>query len=352
MNLSFPSSFLLALFAFSADAESGVATKARAIMAENCFDCHGPDKEQRKAKLRLDVREGALKDLGGYQSVMPGKPDQSELIARLTTKDEDEVMPPKKTGKSLSQGRNRRAQAVDQRRCRLSHPLGLQTDTPPPLPKLKNEKGVQNPIDRFVFAKLEDLNRTPSPEADRRTLAKRLHYDFLGLPPDPARVDKFVKDQSPNAYADLVEELLASTHFGERWGRHWLDVARYADSDGYEKDRARPNAWRYRDWVIEAVNEDLPYDQFTVEQLAGDLLPEATPKQRLATAFHRQTLTNTEGGTDQEQWRVAAVMDRLETTGAALARPHLDPRPLPRPQIRQHHPGRILPALRLLQQRG
>ena len=317
VNLCFPSSFLLALFAFSADAESGVAAKARAIMAENCFDCHGPDKEQRKAKLRLDVREGALKDLGGYQSVMPGKPGQSELIARLITKDEYEVMPPKKTGKSLSK------EETDVLKQWISegadYPIhwAYRPILSPPLPKLKNGKGVQNPIDRFVFAKLEGLNRAPSPEADRRTLAKRLHYDFLGLPPDPARVDKFVKDQSPNAYADLVEELLVSAHFGERWGRHWLDVARYADSDGYEKDRARPNAWRYRDWVIEAINEDLPYDQFTVEQLAGDLLPEATPKQRLATAFHRQTLTNTEGGTDQEQWRVAAVMDRLETTGAA-----------------------------------
>jgi hypothetical protein len=285
-------------------------------MAQNCFDCHGPDKEQRKADLRLDVREGAIKDLGGYQSVVPGKPEESELIARLITDDKDELMPPRKTGKSLSEAeieilRQWIKQGAD-------YPLHWSYSTihPPTLPQLKKKERVQNPIDHFVFAKLESLNQTPSPEADRRTLAKRLHYDLIGLPPDPDRVDAFVNDQSTEAYSNLVEELLETPHFGERWGRHWLDMARYADSDGYEKDRPRPNAWRYRDWVIEAINEDLPYDQFTVEQLAGDLLPEATPKQRLATAFHRQTLTNTEGGTDQEQWRVAAVMDRLETTGS------------------------------------
>ncbi|MBT3635471.1 MAG: DUF1549 domain-containing protein, partial [Opitutae bacterium] len=307
----------LALFAFPVNAENGIAAKARAIMAENCFDCHGPDKEQRKAKLRLDVREGAVKDLGGYQSVMPGKPDQSELIARLITKDEDELMPPMKTGKSLSKEEIETLRQWIKEGAAYPVHWSYRPIQPPAPPKLKNMEGVQNPIDQFVSAKLESLGHSPSPEADRRILAKRLHYDLLGLPPTPARVEDFAKDPAPDAYSKLVDELLQSPHFGERWGRHWLDMARYADSDGYEKDKPRPNAWRYRDWVIEAINEDLPYDQFTVEQLAGDLLPNATPKQRLATAFHRQTLTNTEGGTDQEQWRVAAVMDRLETTGSA-----------------------------------
>jgi len=317
VKFSLPTLFpLVALSAFSANADSGIAAKARAIMAENCFDCHGPDREQRKAKLRLDVREGAIKDLGGYQSVMPGKPEQSELIARLVTDDEHDVMPPVKTGKALN------TEEIDVLKQWIKegadYPVhwAYRPIRPPALPQLKNEKQIINPIDRYVLAKLESLGHGPSPEADRRTLAKRLHYDLLGLPPTPARVNAFEKNQSPDAYSELVEELLSSPHFGERWGRHWLDMARYADSDGYEKDRPRPNAWRYRDWVIEAINEDLPYDQFTVEQLAGDLLPKATPKQRLATAFHRQTLTNTEGGTDQEQWRVAAVMDRLETTGS------------------------------------
>ena len=290
MKFSWPTLFpLVSLFAFSANADSGIAAKARAIMAENCFDCHGPDNEQRKAKLRLDVREGAIKDLGGYQSVMPGKPEQSELIARLVTDDKDEIMPPLKTGKSLN------TKEIDILKQWIKegayYPVhwAYRPIRPTAPPKLKNEKRIINPIDRYVFSKLEKAGQAPSPEADRRTLAKRLHYDLLGLPPAPARVKAFEKNQSPDAYSELVEELLSSPHFGERWGRHWLDMARYADSDGYEKDRPRPNAWRYRDWVIEAINEDLPYDQFTVEQLAGDLLPEATPKQRLATAFHRQT---------------------------------------------------------------
>ncbi|MEE3220715.1 MAG: DUF1549 and DUF1553 domain-containing protein, partial [Planctomycetota bacterium] len=174
-----------------------------------------------------------------------------------------------------------------------------------------------NEIDFFVLARLETAGISPSPAADRHTLIKRLYCDLIGLPPEPAVVDAFVDDRSPQAYEMLVDRLLASAHFGERWGRHWLDKARYADSDGYEKDRPRPNAWRYRDWVIDAVNNDMPFDQFTIEQLAGDLLPSAAPMQHLATAFHRQTLTNTEGGADQEQFRVEAVFDRVETTGIA-----------------------------------
>ena len=307
---------VLALLAIPVRALDGLAAKARAILAENCFDCHGPDKAQRKAKLRLDVREGAVRDLGGYRSVMPGKPEQSELIARLVTKDEDELMPPMKTGKSLSQEEiDVLKQWIEGGADYPAH-WSFRPLRPPALPRLQNQEGVLSPIDP-LFSKLESMGHVPSPEAELRILARRLHYDLLGLPPDPTRVDAFAKDRDPRAYSKLVDELLQSPHFGERWGRHWLDMARYADSDGYEKDRPRPNAWLYRDWVIEAINEDLPYDQFTVEQIAGDLLREATPKQRLATAFHRQTLTNTEGGTDQEQWRVAAVMDRLETTGAA-----------------------------------
>ncbi len=173
-----------------------------------------------------------------------------------------------------------------------------------------------HPVDRFVAARLRSADVAPSPRAPRHVLIKRLSYDLIGLPPTPAEVEAFVNDKSPDAYEKLVDRLLASPHFGERWGRHWLDKARYADSDGYEKDRPRANAWRYRDWVIAAINNDMPFDQFTIEQLAGDLLPGATPMQRLATAFHRQTLTNTEGGTDKEEFRVAAVFDRVNTTGA------------------------------------
>jgi len=170
----------------------------------------------------------------------------------------------------------------------------------PSAPKVKNPRWVRNPIDAFVLARFEQEKVTPSPEADRATLIRRLSLDLLGLPPTPAEVEAFRNDKRPEAYERLVDALLTSPHFGERWGRHWLDMARYADSDGYEKDTIRPYAYLYRDWVIKAINRDLRFDQFTLEQLAGDLLPNAAPDQMVATGFHRQTLTNKEGGVDAE----------------------------------------------------
>ena len=193
---------------------------------------------------------------------------------------------------------------------------------------------AHNAIDRFIEAKLAERNITPSPEADRYTLIKRLSYDLLGLPPTVQDVDVFVNDRSPAAYEKLVDRLLSSPHFGERWGRHWLDLARFADSDVYEGDRARPDAFVFRDWVIETLNADMPFDQFTIEQIAGDLLPGADSRQRIATAFNRQTLTNEEGGVDQEEFRVAAVFDRTETVGDRLARPYHRLCSLPQSQVR------------------
>lgn len=187
----------------------------------------------------------------------------------------------------------------------------------PELPKLDDEAKAGNAIDRFVLAKLESRKIAPAPEADRRTLIRRLSLDLLGLLPTPTEVESFTADKNPDAYEQLVDRLLASPHFGERWGRHWLDLARYADSDGYEKDSPRPFAWRYRNWVIDTVNRDMPFDQFTIEQLAGDLVPNATLEQKVATGFHRNTLTNKEGGVDQEEFRVAAVIDRVNTTSTA-----------------------------------
>ncbi|MBT6851243.1 MAG: DUF1553 domain-containing protein [Opitutae bacterium] len=303
-------------FASAAIEEQDLAPMAISILAENCLDCHGPDKKKRKGDLRLDRHEGATKDLGGHKAIEPGNPDKSELLTRLHPEDEDDLMPPKKTERSLTQKEIEiLRQWITAGAAYPDHWAYSPIESSKP-PKVNNESHVLNPIDRFVLARLDFLDQKPSPQADRRTLAKRLHYDLLGLPAPIARVDAFVENQSPDAYSKLVDELLTSPHFGERWGRHWLDMARYADSDGYEKDKARPNAWRFRDWVIQAINDDLPYDRFTIEQLAGDLIPESTEEQRLATAFHRQTLTNTEGGTDKEQWRVAAVMDRVETTGS------------------------------------
>ncbi|MEX2286186.1 MAG: DUF1549 and DUF1553 domain-containing protein [Planctomycetaceae bacterium] len=183
-------------------------------------------------------------------------------------------------------------------------------------PAVKNTAWARNAIDAFILANLEASAIEPAPEADRSTLIRRLSLDLLGLPPTPAEVNAFLSDTRDDAYERLVERLLASPHFGERWGRHWLDLARYGDSDGYEKDSFRPDAWRFRNWVIDAINADMPFDQFTIEQLAGDLLPGATPDQLVATGFHRQTLINTEGGVDQEEFRVNANLDRVATTGA------------------------------------
>jgi hypothetical protein len=281
------------------------------IFAEHCLECHGPDKA--KGGLTLTTRAGALKELeSGAHGVVPGKVEESELIARLVTSEADDVMPPKKKSKRPSAREIELLKKWVASGADWSVHWAYRPIERPAVPA----NSATHPIDAFVRETLVKRNITPAPEADRPTLIKRLSYDLLGLPPKPQDVDAFVADTAPDAYLKLVERLLASPHFGERWGRHWLDQARYADSDGYEKDSARPDAWRYRDWVIEAINRDQPFDQFTIEQLAGDLLPDATPEQILATAFHRQTLTNREGGVDQEQYRVEAVFDRTETTGA------------------------------------
>src|SRR5439155_6607844 len=186
----------------------------------------------------------------------------------------------------------------------------------PAVPKVKNSKWVRNSIDNFVLTRLEHESLKPSPEADRVTLMRRLSLDLVGLPPTPREVDEFVRDKSAEAYDELVERLLASPHYGERWGRHWLDAARYADSNGYEKDAAR-SVWPYRDYVISAFNRDRPFDQFTIEQLAGDLLPNSTLEQRVATGFLRNSMLNQEGGIEPEQFRIEALIDRMDAIGKA-----------------------------------
>lgn len=287
----------------------------RPILAEKCTLCHGPD--EAKAGLRLTSLEEASKKLkSGGAAVVPGSPHESALVERIHTSDQDEVMPPPGKAEPLTDAektalQNWIEQGAGWPRHWAYEPLG---DTLP-----SETAGDIHPVDHFVYARLSAEKIEPSPQASPATLVRRLHYDLAGLPPAPDVVSSFLKEWKVNpssAYEDLVDQLLSSPRFGERWGRHWLDKARYADSDGYEKDNNRMNAWRYRDWVIDAINADLPFDDFTIQQLAGDLLPGADPEMVLATAFNRQTLTNTEGGTDKEQWRVAAVMDRTETLGA------------------------------------
>jgi mono/diheme cytochrome c family protein len=311
------------------------ARDVQPIFAEKCFNCHGPDKAE--GGLRLNRPESALAETdSGERAIVPGDVDSSEILRRIASDDPDERMPPK--GDPLAAADIERIKQWIVGGAEWAVHWSYRPVERPELPAVKNKDWPRNEIDRFVLARLEAAGIAPSSEADRFALIKRLYLDLTGLPPEPAEVDTWIDrltagptgrvQSSPNTrgplasrlneevYEALVDQLLASPHFGERWGRHWLDKARYADSDGYEKDKPRPNAWRYRDWVIDAINADMPFDQFTIEQLAGDLLPDATPMQRLATAFHRQTLTNTEGGADQEQFRVEACFDRVETTGA------------------------------------
>jgi len=303
------------------------AKQIQPIFAAHCVKCHGAGKQE--GGLRLDHRTPALRGGDSGKVLVPGKSADSAIIKRITAKDDSEKMPPPdKANKPLTAEQIALIRKwVDEGAVWLDDGkrLTVKSDhwayqpvkdvTPPTFTDAAAKRWIRNPVDAFVLAKLRAAKLKPSPVADRYTLIRRLYYDLLGFPPAPQDVDAFVRDKSPDAYEKLVDRLLRSKHFGERWGRHWLDKARYADSDGYEKDRPRPDAWRYRDWVIDAINRDLPFDQFTREQLAGDLLPNATDMQKLATALHRQTLTNTEGGTDKEQFRVEAIFDRVATTG-------------------------------------
>jgi hypothetical protein len=296
------------------------------IFQRACVACHGSEKQ--RGGLRLDHGTFALQGSDSGPVILPGKATESRLLRVVAGLDPEVRMPPKERpplsaadiGKLrawIDQGALWPKQGLAQRIAGSAH-WAFQPIRRSELPRGKRTAGVRNPIDAFIRARLEQEGISPSPEADRATLIRRLSFDLLGLPPTLEDVDAFVNDPSPSAYEKVVDRLLASPHYGERWGRHWLDLARYADSDGYESDLPRNFAWRYRQWVIEALNRDLPFDQFAVEQLAGDLLPNATLAQKTATGFHRNTLTNREGGTDKEQFRVEACIDRVNTTAKAF----------------------------------
>jgi mono/diheme cytochrome c family protein len=285
----------------------------RPILANTCLLCHGPDPKNRKADLRLDLREGATADLGGHAAIAPGKPDKSELIRRITSSDRDEVMPPPKTGKKLTKEQiGLLRKWIEVGAPYAKHWSFVKPERTAP-PAVRDASWSRNEIDRFILSRLEKEGLRPSREADRYALIRRLSLDLTGLPPAVEEVDRFVKEGDPRAYENLVDRLLASPAYGERWAKMWLDLSRYADSQGYAEDRPRV-IWAFRDWVIRALNANMPFDQFTVEQLAGDLLPNPTESQLQATAFHRNTLTNTEGGTDREEFRNFAVVDRVNTT--------------------------------------
>ena len=292
------------------------------LLNARCVQCHGAEKH--KAGLRLDSSAGLR--LGGDSgaSVQPGKSLESKLFQLVAGLDKNSKMPPE--GEPLSavqlamlrgwieQGAVMPESAAPVAPIKSDH-WSFQPVKRPVPPNVGDPGWIKTPLDAFVLSRLEQEGVKPSPAAEKSTLLRRLYLDLIGLPPTIEETDAFLNDTSPYAYEALVNRLLASEHFGERWGRHWLDLARYADSDGYEKDTPRPWAYRYRDWVINAINQDMPYDQFVIKQLAGDLLPNPTTDDLVATGFHRNTLTNKEGGVDQEEFRVAAVVDRTNTTG-------------------------------------
>jgi hypothetical protein len=295
----------------------------RPIFVRNCYRCHGADRQ--KAGLRLDRKDRALHGGESGPLLIAGKSSDSLIIKRLTATDPQERMPAgasplpqpdiERIRRWIDQGATwPQADALDAHAAASQH-WSFQPIRAPAPPAVKQRAWVRDSIDAFILARLEKEHLRPSPEADRPTLLRRLSLDLVGLPPTPEEVRAFLHDPRPDAYEHVVERLLASPHFGERWGEHWLDLARYADSDGYEQDDPRPYAYRWRDWVIMAINADQPFDQFTLEQLAGDLLPGASAEQVLATGFHRNAPTNGEGGIDHEEARLQALVDRVNTTG-------------------------------------
>ena len=290
----------------------------RPILSDKCFTCHGPDKKARKGGLRLDVEEDAKAALSGDgYAIVPGDHSSSTVYHRITTSDPDDRMPPSEGGKPLSpEDIATLKQWIDEGAAYEPH-WAFITPERPALPEVKQQDWVQSPVDNFVLSTLEQSGIAPSPAADQATLLRRVHLDLVGLPPTPDEMDAFLSDDSPEAYEKAVDRLLASPHFGERWGRHWLDAARYADSNGYSIDSPR-NIWGYRDYVINAFNADKSFDQFIIEQMAGDQLPDATQEQIVATGFHRNTMINEEGGIDKEEFRVEAVANRVETVGVIL----------------------------------
>jgi mono/diheme cytochrome c family protein len=289
----------------------------KGLLSNRCIRCHGPDAEARHGGgengLRLDTFAGAIEDLGGYAAIVPGEANKSELIIRVSEEDVDLVMPPPEAGEPLSDKEVSLLQRWINDGAEYEPHWSYTRISRPAIPTVSDSSWPRNQIDRFILAKLEAEGLEPSQEADRMTLARRLALDLTGLPVSPEQVDQFVADVSTDAFEKFVDALLSHPGYGEHMARSWLDLARYADSAGYADDPPR-TIWPYRDWVINAFDTSMPFDEFTVQQLAGDLLPDTTPDNKIATAFHRNTLTNNEGGTIDEEFRSVAVVDRVNTT--------------------------------------
>jgi hypothetical protein len=291
----------------------------RPILSENCFQCHGQDPQHREADLRLDVREEAIKDLGGYRAIVPGKPDASEMVARLVAHDPDKKMPPPASNRLVTK------EQVETIRRWIKEGASYQIHwayLPPQklkLPEVQNPSWPRQPFDRLILSGLEKQGIVPSAESSPEVWLRRVSFDLIGLPPTPEEIRAFISDvdqRQEAAYEHAVDRLLQSPHFGERMAMEWMDIARYADSHGFNNDGLR-SMWRWRDWVIDAFNDNMPYDQFVLEQLAGDLLPSPTLEQQIATGFSRNHVINSEGGIIDEEYRVEYVADRVRTMSTA-----------------------------------
>ena len=313
---------LLAPFALPAAAADVDFTRdIRPILSERCFSCHGPDEEVRASGLRLDEYAGAVEERAGRRAIAPGAPGASELIARIKADDPGRRMP--LGGDRLAEGQIKLLEEWILAGARYERHWAYERPERPQLPPVSDAGWVRNPIDRFILNRLDAAGLEPSGGADPAVLMRRLYLDLIGVPPSPEQIDDFLASPTDEAYRDKVEELLASPQYGEHWARHWLDLARYADSNGYQHDDLR-EIWPYRDWVIRAFNNDMPFDQFTIEQLAGDLLPEPSLEQLIATGFNRNTPMNGSGGSKIDEVRNAMLVDRVNTTstvwlGATLA---------------------------------
>lgn len=305
MRLVIPFTFLASCSVFAADKRVEFNRDIRPILAAKCYACHGPDEDKREADLRLDVRAEAVKS-----AIKPGQPEASEVWKRITHTDPDDVMPPPSSPKQLTKPERELFRRWIAEGAEYQNHWAFEPIKRPDVPKSDSK----NPIDAFIEAKLRTHDLKPAPAAEPVALIRRVYLDLTGLPPVAADL-AVLSNWSDQTYEQVVDRLLASPNFGERWARHWLDMARYADSNGFLGDGLRKSAYVYRDWVINAFNTDLPFDQFTIEQIAGDLLPQPAPEQLTATGFHRNAALNTEAGVDKEEARYQNLVDRVNTTG-------------------------------------
>ena len=307
-------SFILLFYPSLLSASVDFTNDVRPILSEYCFHCHGPDKGTRKAKLRLDIAEGALRDLGGYSAVIPGKPEDSELVFRLHSEDKEELMPPPETGKRLSEKQKKILEDwIKQGAVYEEHWSFLPIDAPS-VPTQSTKTKSKHPVDRFLAKRLESEAYSFAQPTEKKTLLRRLYFDLLGMPPTLKEANQFLKDKSNTAYDRLVDRLLADQRFGERMAVHWLDLVRYSDTIGYHSDNFMEVS-AYRDYVIDAFNENMSYDQFVIENLAGDLIPESSKRQKIASGYNRLLQTTQEGGAQAAEYTAIYQADRVRNFG-------------------------------------